>query len=304
MPPFFSVIMPALNRAHCIKDSLRSVLNQKFSDFEIIVFDAGSQDGTAEAASSLNDSRIKVGTYPASKGVNFSRNRAIEMATGEWLVFLDSDDQLIPEAFDTMIKDISTLEKEIALIFYGTRNIKTGSIMSFFDLEKGPVSYEDWLGEKRLKGEFLPIAHRRIFKEEMFREDLAAFEKYFWLKVAQKHKVWIHNVILRLYESEGKDRLTKQLMTYDFVAQRVYSYQFFLNTFGKDMKRVNSQLYAHYLSVLGHLYFLIGDKKRGRKVLNEVIKYNSGLKAYGMYACSFLGKWPFQLANRIARWWC
>ncbi|MFA6436284.1 MAG: glycosyltransferase [Candidatus Gracilibacteria bacterium] len=302
MKPFFSVIMPALDRAYCIKRSLQSVLDQKFQDFEIIVFDAGSRDGTAEVARSLNDPRIKVGTYPMSKGVNFSRNRAIEMATGEWMVLLDSDDQLAPGAFDVIKKDINFLKGKYPLIRYGTCNVRTKRSQSFFDREQGEISYEEWLKEKRMKGEFLNVVHRKIFEKEMFHEDMRAFEGYFWLKVAQKNKVWVHNVNLRLYDSSGENRLTKRFLRGEFIEERKYSYQKFLNTFRKDMEQLNPQLYVHNLSVLSYLYFLTGDKKRGREILKEIIKYHPNIKAYGIYLCSFLGKWPFRLVGQVARW--
>ncbi|MFA5842606.1 MAG: glycosyltransferase family 2 protein [Candidatus Gracilibacteria bacterium] len=301
MPPFFSVIMPALDRAYCIKDSLRSVLNQKFSDFEIIVFDAGSRDGTAEVARSLNDPRIKVGTYPESKGVNFSRNRAIEMATGKWMVLLDSDDQLTPGAFDVMKKDIDSLKGQYPLIRYGTCEIKTGIQKSFFYKKQGGISYEGWMKGEKMWGEFLTVVHRKIFEKEMFHEDMRAFEGYFWLKVAQEHKVWIHNINLRLYDSRGENRLTKRFLRGEFIEERKYSYQKFLNTFGKDMERLNLQFYIHNLSVLSYLHFLTGDKKRGREILKGIIKHNPNIKAYGMYLCSFLGKWPFYLVGQVAR---
>lgn len=301
MSPTFSIIMPAWNRAYCIQDSIRSVLAQKWASFEVVVFDAGSHDGTAEAARALKDPRIKVGTHPVNKGVNFSRNRAIEMATGEWLILLDSDDKFTPDALEIISKDLKNLPSNVALIFYGTRDRATGKMKSTSTVDWGMVSYEDWLGERCIAGEFLPVVRRSVFKDEMFPEDMMGFEKYYWLKVAQKHKIMIHNIAIRIYEADDENRQTKKDLMPESAAPRARSYQKFLSTYGDDMKRVNSKLYAHYLSVMGHLFFLFGDRKSGRLALREAMKYDLGPKTLIVYAFSFLGKWPFYLATRIAR---
>lgn len=93
--PMISVIMPAYNAANYIVPSIRSVLAQSFSDFELIVIDDCSRDNTAELVRELaeTDPRIRL----LRMGSNFGRpagprNRAVREARGEWIAFLDSDD--------------------------------------------------------------------------------------------------------------------------------------------------------------------------------------------------------------------
>lgn len=301
MLPLFSVITPALNRAYCVKDAIFSVLRQKDPNFEVIVFDAGSTDGTAEVARSIGDKRIKVGEYPKSKGVNFSRNRAIEMATGEWLVLLDSDDQLTENAFEIMKKDIAEIDENVALIFYGTKDRASGKMKSYFHVKRGFVSYDEWVGEIGLKGEFLAMVRRKVFDDEMFPEDMVAFEKYYWLKILEKYKVMVNNTAIRIYEADDDNRQTKQLMKPEMAEPRARSYKKFLTTFGDDMKRVNPKLYSHYLCVMAHLFLLSGNKKEGRKALKLAAKNGINLKIYALMLISYLGRWPFYMATRIAQ---
>ena len=303
MKPTFSVIMPAWNRAYCIQDSIKSVLRQNHKHFEVVVYDAGSYDGTADAVKALDDPRIKVGVNPVNNGVNFSRNRAAEMAEADWLVLLDSDDQLTEDAFDIMLKDIATVDDDVAIILYGTKNIRTNKAMSHFeDGEKGFPSYDDWLGEQKMKGEFLIVVRREEFNDKMFREDMVGFEKYFWLSIVKKKKAMVHNIVVRLYELEDENRETKKILTPEYAAPRADSYRKFMKEYGEDLRRVNPKLYAYYMSVMAHLLLSSGEKKAGRLALKDAMKHDFGAKTLGMYSLSFLGQWPFHLATRVVRY--
>ncbi|NER48248.1 MAG: glycosyltransferase family 2 protein [Symploca sp. SIO1A3] len=89
--PTISVIIPAYNAQKTIQETINSVLNQTFSDFELIVINDGSQDSTLEIVSSISDRRMRVYSYP-NAGPQKSRNRGIAQATGEYVSFLDADD--------------------------------------------------------------------------------------------------------------------------------------------------------------------------------------------------------------------
>ena len=89
--PFFSIIIPTYNREKTIIRAIDSVLQQSFTDFEIIVVDDGSVDATKEVVSSLYDNRIHY-YYQANQGVCAARNYGASLASGDYLIFLDSDD--------------------------------------------------------------------------------------------------------------------------------------------------------------------------------------------------------------------
>lgn len=95
--PFFSVIIPAYNRALIVETAINAVLQQSFTDFELIISDDGSTDDTKEVVSKyLSDNRVKY-VYQINKGVCAARNNGTLQATGEYLVFLDSDDTVEPD---------------------------------------------------------------------------------------------------------------------------------------------------------------------------------------------------------------
>jgi len=88
-----SVIIPTFNRAWTLEETLRSVLEQTFKNFEVIVVDDGSTDGTPDLLRQFP--QVRVHRWEDNRGVSAARNRGIEMAGGELICFLDSDDRWI-----------------------------------------------------------------------------------------------------------------------------------------------------------------------------------------------------------------
>ena len=98
MQPLVTIIMPTYNRKHLIKRAIDSCLNQTYENFELIVCDDHSTDGTEEYIAELRkaDSRIKYCKTPLGhKGANAARNAGIRIAEGKYLCFLDSDDEFL-----------------------------------------------------------------------------------------------------------------------------------------------------------------------------------------------------------------
>jgi glycosyltransferase involved in cell wall biosynthesis len=92
--PKVSVIIPTYNRAHLLPECLESVLTQSFSDFEIIIIDDGSTDNTKEVVSKYPVRYV----YQKNQGAHAARNKAIGMAKGEYIAFIDSDDMLLKDS--------------------------------------------------------------------------------------------------------------------------------------------------------------------------------------------------------------
>lgn len=88
----FSIIVPTYNLENYIKKSLESILNQTFTDYEIIIIDDGSTDKTVEIIQNYVDYRIKLLHAPRLKAPGLVRNIGLEIASGEYILFLDGDD--------------------------------------------------------------------------------------------------------------------------------------------------------------------------------------------------------------------
>jgi glycosyltransferase involved in cell wall biosynthesis len=101
--PTISVIIPVYNGQKTIQETIESVLNQNFVDFELLIIDDGCQDGTLAIVNSINDSRIKIFSYQ-NAGVSVSRNRGIDQAQGEFISFLDADDLWTKDKLEAQLK--------------------------------------------------------------------------------------------------------------------------------------------------------------------------------------------------------
>jgi glycosyltransferase involved in cell wall biosynthesis len=101
--PAISVVMPVYNRAGTVRTAVDSVLAQDFADFELLVIDDGSQDGTADVIDSVGDPRIRCLRQPQNRGGNAARNRGIREAQSPLICFLDSDDEFLPHKLGFLV---------------------------------------------------------------------------------------------------------------------------------------------------------------------------------------------------------
>lgn len=109
--PFFSIVIPTYNRAGFIADTLRSIVGQTYQAFEILVVDDGSKDNTAEVVAAFTtDARVQY--LPKANGERgAARNYGLRKAQGEYVIFLDSDDRMLPEHLATLHRKIDELER-------------------------------------------------------------------------------------------------------------------------------------------------------------------------------------------------
>ena len=101
--PLISVVIPAYNASKTIQETIESVLNQTFTDFELIVINDGSQDSTLNVVDCIKDPRLRVFSYP-NAGVSASRNRGLAKAASEYVSFLDSDDLWTPDKLEAQLQ--------------------------------------------------------------------------------------------------------------------------------------------------------------------------------------------------------
>ena len=118
----FSVISPVYNTSEYLRDFLDSVLSQSFTDFELILVDDGSTDNSLDICREYagRDNRIVVLTQH-NQGAGAARNRGIEAATSELIIFLDSDDHISPNAFEVLNRTVS--ERDCDLYLYGLEEV-------------------------------------------------------------------------------------------------------------------------------------------------------------------------------------
>jgi glycosyltransferase involved in cell wall biosynthesis len=117
--PRVSVVMPAWNRADTILMAVESVLRQSFTDFELLVVDDGSTDGTMEALAEVTDPRLQRLTNPRNMGPSAARNTGIRAAQADWVAFQDSDDEWLPEKLGKQMAKLATAGPEVVACYTG-----------------------------------------------------------------------------------------------------------------------------------------------------------------------------------------
>lgn len=121
--PAISVVMPVYNRASGVAGAIDSVLAQDFSDFELVVVDDGSDDGTADVVEQMSDPRIRCIRQPCNLGGNAARNRGIREASAALIAFIDSDDRFLPRKLSFVTRffgenpDIDVLIDSFRLVY-------------------------------------------------------------------------------------------------------------------------------------------------------------------------------------------
>lgn len=116
MTPFYSIIIPTYNSSSTISECVESVLNQTFTNFEIIIIDGLSTDKTVDIIRKYADKRIRI-VSEKDNGVYDAMNKGIDYSTGEWLYFLGSDDKLFQNDLLANVK--RDIDKECVDIVYG-----------------------------------------------------------------------------------------------------------------------------------------------------------------------------------------
>lgn len=104
MDGLVSIIMPSYNTAPYIEETIQSVLNQTYTNWELIIVDDCSNDSTDEVLDAIKDNRIRYFKNEKNSGAAVSRNKALREAKGQWIAYLDSDDLWMPEKLEKQIK--------------------------------------------------------------------------------------------------------------------------------------------------------------------------------------------------------
>jgi glycosyltransferase involved in cell wall biosynthesis len=184
--------MPAYNAESYISQAIKSVLNQTYEDFELIIINDGSTDSTKSVINSFYDSRIKYSENVNNSGIVTSRNKGLVQAIGKYIGMLDADDIAYPEKFEEQIAFLEK-NKDFGMV---------GSWAVFIDEngEKLPGSWKLTASSEMIpaimlfKNYFLQSAvlyRKECISKFSFKEDFDILEDYLiWLEIIKKYKAW------------------------------------------------------------------------------------------------------------------
>lgn len=202
MNDLVSIVMPSYNTARYIEDSIRSVLNQSYTNWELIIIDDCSTDNTDNVVSQFNDRRIKYYKNKKNSGAAVSRNKALANAKGKWIAFLDSDDIWFPEKLEKQIafmemnkyyftytrySEMDANGKDTGIVVNGPKKISKIGMFNFC-----------WPG-------CLTVMYDREYVGEIQISDVKKNNDYaMWLKICRKADCFLLDEILARYRRGRK----------------------------------------------------------------------------------------------------
>jgi glycosyltransferase involved in cell wall biosynthesis len=195
--PLVSVIMPAYNVEPYVGDAIRSALAQTFTDFELIVVDDGSKDGTAEIAKELarQDRRILI-VQQANRGLAGARNSALRAARGEYFALLDSDDLWAPEFLERQVGILRSRQDVDIVTGNGwyLGGPKHGQIARPYPDPRPDPDLASIIGDE-WSVFIMSVFRRRVYTEiGAFDESMRSNEDYdFWLRAAMAGFTFVRN---------------------------------------------------------------------------------------------------------------
>jgi len=291
--PTVSVIIPTYNRAHLISRAIKSVLNQTYQDFELIVVDDGSTDNTEEVIQNFKDKRIKYFRHKINRGGNMARNTGLKNSKGQYIAFLDSDDEWLPEKLEKQLKVFAESKDErLSFVYCGAIFISqkdNKEVKRLLPQERGYI-FQDLLRANNIVGG----GSSCLIKKEAFDncgnfdecEELrkgGAQEYEMWIRMAQKYNFDFVNIcLIKYFIHPNSVTVTSKL------ENKAKAYGYIINKFIEDYKKF-PHIYAYKLRELGHFFCLGGNLKKGREYFLKAI-LNHNYKTIINFFISLFGK--------------
>jgi glycosyltransferase involved in cell wall biosynthesis len=263
--PPVSVIIPTHNRANLLGRAIKSVLSQTFEDFELIVVDDASTDRTPEVVGSIDDGRIRYIRLKKNSGAPIARNTGIKKSRGEFIAFLDDDDEWLPMRLEVQLKKFEGLEKSVGVVYGGFYYVsqENGKILGR-NVPKFRGDVYPYLLKENFIGSPTLLIRRKCFKKAgLFDPLLTSSQDWdMWLRIAKHYKFDYVNEIIAKYYVHGR-QISFNMNKYIPGRER------FINKH-LDIRR-NPKIMSIHLSQMGVLLLFGGNAEKGLKYIAHSI---------------------------------
>lgn len=269
--PLVSVIIPTYNRANLVGKAVKSVLAQSYQNFEIIVVDNASCDNTAEVINSIIDNRIKFIKHDVNRGPAASRNTGLKNSGGDYITFLDSDDEWLFGKLACQLDVFKEDEDGIGLVFTNGFN-EAINAMAIRELLSSGIYYDP------RKDKFYPLKKlitppsswmlpREVTKKiGYFDEAMITWDDGDYLaRIAYEFPVYFLNKDLVIWHACG---VHLNVMNHDLINGK----ELFLKK-NYDFIKIDKEYLFKFYRSLGKDIMLF-DKKRARPYLFKALKMN------------------------------
>jgi len=265
-----SVVLPLYNRENAVINALQSVLEQSYSNFEVIVVDDCSTDRSAAMVEMIDDKRLQLLRHSENKGAAAARNTGIRAAKGEFIAFQDSDDWWLPEKLALQMQVFTEAGDDVGVVYSAFRRHrdKKAAIIpgeEFAQLPKSGSITESLLLKNFITIQAAVVRSRCFEKAGYFNEQLKRFHDWeLWLRISRYFNfAYIDRVLVELYYSEASISAEQEdlIEALRFISEEHYD---LYRRAGKDYL---SGLYFSY----GHNLCLGGYLSAGRKQILKAL---------------------------------
>ena len=273
--PKVSIIMSTYNDSKYIRQAIESILNQTYRDFEFIIIDDSSTDETGKIIKSYKDDRIKLFVNSVNQGLTKNLNKALRVASGEYIARMDGDDISFP---DRLEKQVDYLEKHRDVYLIGTAIRNIGASDLYWKL---PDDSEDLRVRMLLHPVF---AHPSfMFRKEIIDEGILYDESYrtaqdydFASRVARKHKIGRLQQVLLNYRVHAKQISNTSSKNQVDNAARVRKR--LLNELGVILSADQQRIFDDWVSE--RRMDKLSDYKRAYKLIELICECNDRINIY------------------------
>lgn len=228
--PLVSVIMPVYNSELYLKEAIESIVNQTYENFELIIIDDGSSDNSVSIVKSINSEKIKLVINEKNLGVSATRNKGLNLAKGEYIALMDSDDISLPKRLEIQVNFLET-NLDYGLISSYYESFRVG----FFGIKKRVRKLP--LNDKQIKVNLLffnviccPSAMIRknvIIKNNLFFDEKLRMSEDFdlWKKISKVSKIANIGEVLLRYRKHPNNTIKNRInldKSFLIVAQRTF----------------------------------------------------------------------------------
>lgn len=283
--PVISVIIPTYNRAQWLQQSISSALEQTYGNIEIIVIDDGSTDNTKELLANLKSHGIRYIGHSTNRGAAASRNTGIRAARGEFIAFLDDDDEWLPSKLKKQLDKFSTSSATVGVVYTGSSlvSVRSGKTIHSFSCPHSQDHREvDFLRTVTFSTS-VPLIRKSCFRKAgLFDEALPGSQDMdMWIRLAVHYEfAFIPEVLVRRYIHGGQ--ISSTLKTKIEAKEKIYRKYFKVLSMHPDVM-------AHHLWRMGILYCIDGNSAKGmRCFLKAILHYPAGKQLYRDFLLSLI----------------
>lgn len=292
-----SAIITTFNRANYLKLAIASVLSQSYSNFELIILDNSSSDHTEETVHSFDDSRIR---YIKHQPLNISetRNLGVRESQGEFIAFLDDDDEWMPDKLEKELQLFLKVSKQVALVYGGFIRIDKNGRPFYAHVPK--LKGQILKNLLSLKDDFTGSASNPMIRKSVihqlggFDEEIRTGEDWeFYLRLSEKYLIeCVEEPIVKIRHHFGA-RLGDRVKDYIDLEMKVM--QQFETVFNQDKK-----LHAFYLQRIAGKFIRLNQMAEGRRYLLQAIKQAPfNIVVYVQWFLSFMPIRFYKMAHKF-----